>query len=165
MQKTFEINLDISAPKAWIAIAEQFGELGQWTSLLTSSHMQTKMELGGKRVCMIKDQEINEIVTELDPDNMTFAYEATKGLPPFMKTGSTQWTLTRLAGNKSLVTAISRFELAWWALPLTPLLLLGIKASFNKVMREFKHWAETGEVHSDKKAHNIKFPQYLAANL
>jgi Polyketide cyclase / dehydrase and lipid transport len=152
MKKRFQVELDISAEHAWIAIGEKFGETGQWTSLLDSSHLEGELTEGGYRVCIQGKKRLTENITRYDPENMTLEYELITGRPPIVKSAKNFWSVKSLEKNRSKVLMCPDIELKWWAIWLFPMMSLGLNASLSKVMEELKYWAETGNVHPRKKA-------------
>ncbi|MEX0299310.1 MAG: SRPBCC family protein [Kordiimonas sp.] len=152
MNKVFEIELNISAEQAWVAVGEKFGETGQWTSLLDSSYLEGQLAPGGYRVCMQKNKKLTERITQFDPENMKLEYELIDGRPPIVQSAGNSWSIMSLGSKCCLVSMRPEISMKWWAVLLTPLLWLGLNTSLPKVLEEFKHWAETGTVHPRKKA-------------
>ena len=152
MKSRFEIVMAIPAELAWVAAGEKFGETGQWTSFLDSSHMEGAVEVGGYRVCIDGKKTLTEQLTKFDPVNMVLEYELTGGRPPILKSAKNHWFVESLGPNRSKLVMIPTMEFKWWAVFLKPVLLLSIRVILPKVLEEFKHWAETGEAHPRKKA-------------
>jgi hypothetical protein len=152
MKMHVETIVDVEPEKAWQLIADQFGETGQWTSLLDSSFVQGKVKKGTQRICKIGDKELAEKITHLDCSQLTISYEITKGRPPFVDEGRNTWRVFPHSENRSRVTMAPSIQLKWWAIFMSPLMALGMKHSMKKVLEEFKHCAETGEAHPRKQA-------------
>lgn len=154
--KTFEITLDIPAREAWTAIGEKFGETGQWTSALDSSHMIGDVAEGGHRVCIQGQKTLTEKVINYDNENMSLEYELVEGRPAIVESAFNNWSVKSTGPDTCLVTMRPVTKLKWWALPMTPVLAIGLNSILPKVLEEFKHWAETSEVHPKKLAHDTK---------
>ena len=154
MQKLFQITLDIPASEAWVVVGDKFGETGQWTSLLDSSHLEGALSEGGYRVCHQGKKTFTEQITSFDPEHMRLEYELVKGRPPIIKSARNSWCVTPVSETTSQMSMNPNITLHWWALWLTPLLSFGLNRDLKKVMEEFKYWAETGKVHPRKKASN-----------
>ncbi len=152
MKNVYQIELDIPAEQAWVAIGEKFGETGQWTSLLDSSFMEGELAPGGCRVCLQKNKKLTEEITKFDPENMELKYELVMGRPPIVKSAGNSWSITPLDPRRCQVSMCPHITMKWWAVILTPLLWFGLNTSLPKVLEEFKYWAETGTVHPRKRA-------------
>jgi len=152
MQK-FETVVDVPTKVVWRAVVEKFGETGQWTSLLLSSKMEGDVAVGNRRVCVqTSGGVVAERITKIDNDNMVLKYDLTEGAPKVVSYGGNTWSVTPVGGNKSIVAMQPNLKLKWWAVPMRPMLVLGLKSSMPKVLEEFKFWVETGEVHPRKRA-------------
>lgn len=156
MSMKFQVTLNISAEKAWVAVGEKFGATGQWTSALDSSHMQGDLAIGGRRVCVRKNKSLVEQLTAFDPEKMYLAYVLTIGRPVFVKSAHNTWQVEALGSDRSIVTMRPDIRLKWWAVLLKPLMAAGLRVSLTKIMEEFAHWAETGDVHPRKKQNNTR---------
>lgn len=156
MKKRFEVELNIPAKQAWIEIGEKFGDTGQWTSTLDHSYLQGKLTEGGHRVCIKGKNRLTEHLTKYDPDNMFLEYELIEGRPPIVKSAANRWSVEPLGSRCCKVVMEPNIELRWWAMWLFPMMSLGLNSILVKVMKEFQHWVETGEVHPRKKAMNAK---------
>lgn len=156
MKKEFQIELDISAEEAWTAVGEKFGETGQWTSSLDSSHLVGALDNAGSRVCIQGRKKLIEKITKFDPETMVVQYELIDGRPAMVKTALNKWSVKSLGPNRSIVTMNPTTTLKWWAILMTPVLSLGLNSLLPKILEEFRYWVETGEVHPRKKAHDAK---------
>ncbi len=152
--QVFEIELDISAQKAWELVGEKFGETGQWTSELDSSYMVGETGEGGHRVCKQGKKTFTEHLLKYDPDIMALEYELIEGRPAIIASAGNQWVIQPLGANRCKLVMSPVFKPHWWAFFMAPLISLGLKGPINRVLEEFKHWAETGELHPRKVAKN-----------
>lgn len=157
MQKYYEVELDMSADEAWQKMAVEFADIGKWTSLLTSSYMQGKIQVGGTRVCMIGDKKTTEIIIQYDPQNMAFAYKATSGVPSWMTAAENHYQIKSAGNNKSIIISQPLIAVKWWVKPILPLMSFMLDKMVKKAFSEFKFWAETGTPHPHKVARDAKF--------
>lgn len=155
MKLQFFIDIEVPAEKAWHELSEGFGDTGKWTSLLDSSVLIGEAKAGSHRECRIGKKILTENITRLDHTAMQIDYDLIQGRPLIVRTAQNSWQVTRLGAQRSRVTMQPNMVMAWWALPLAPLLILGLKQSMPTVLEEFKHWAETGRVHP-RKAKKVK---------
>ncbi|MBV1911509.1 MAG: SRPBCC family protein [Kangiellaceae bacterium] len=151
MKKSYEINLDTSADYAWQVIAEQFGDMGKWTSVLTHSYMKSEVGVGSHRVCINHNNSITEEITKYDSVSRICTYKIIVNKPIFIEDGTNQWQVIALGTNRSRLVAHINIQLVWWAKLLKPLLSFGLDLIFGRIMEEYKHWTECGEVHPRKK--------------
>lgn len=152
MKKKFQLELDVSAEQAWVAVGDKFGETGQWTSLLDSSRMEGDIAVGGCRVCLDGRRTFTEHITAFDAKNMTLEYELVTGRPFIIKSARNSWSIRPLSSNSCLVIMKPSIELKWWAICMLPVLSLGLSSTLKKVMEELEYWVERGIVHPRKKA-------------
>lgn len=152
MKLRYSVDLNVTAVAAWAAIHDQFGAAGTWTSLLSGSRMVGPVAVGSQRVCDSPQYgRAVEKITHIDAGNMTLDYALTEGGPAFMTSGRNRWRVQPLGRTTCRVILTPEVELTWWATPMLPLVRFGLNGSMRKVLEEFKHWAETGEVHPRKK--------------
>lgn len=161
MQKYYEVELDISAAKAWQKLGVEFADIGKWTSLLSSSYMRGDIALGATRVCMVGNQETTEIIIKFEPKNMAFAYKATSGVPRWMTAAENHWKIKPKSEGKCVVISEPVIKVKWWVLPILPLMSFMLDKMVKKAFVEFKYWAENGKPHPDKITNDKK---YLKSN-
>ncbi len=152
MKNSFEIDLNASAETVWNAVRNNFGEAGQWTSLLDSSHMVGAVSVGAHRVCQQGKKQLTEHITAIDEGRMVLHYELIEGRPNFIARAQNAWTVTALGPDQSRVTMRPVMTLKPWAFFMGPLLAMGLRGPLTKVLEEFKYWVETGEIHPRKRA-------------
>lgn len=102
--------LVVNAPyqEVWRILALEFHRVGEWASVIANSQINADAtapegaDIGG-RVCVVPGfGDVKESFTAYDEDNLTFSYEATSGMPFFVKTAGNTWSLTP-QGDKTVV--------------------------------------------------------------
>lgn len=155
----FQAHLDVnvSAEKLWRVAGEQFGQVGQYASGLSSSHLEGPLEVGGTRVCMIGKTKMVETLLSYDAEERTLSYRLVHGGPQaMMKKAENHWAITSLGPHRSRLTLTPTVEFKWWAFPMGLLFKLEIRSVFQTFFDELKHYAETGMVHPRKLQRDAK---------
>jgi hypothetical protein len=154
------IEIDAPAPRVWETLGEQFMHIGAWASPITSSCPvgRAAPEVGSMRACTIaafgpfNAGDIQEKLIAFDRDQMTFEYEAQKGLPRFVARAVNRWCVVRLDERRSLVRTHATLTLRGPAALLSCVLRVQMEASGARVLDELKHYVELGVPHPRKRA-------------
>jgi len=85
---------------------------------------------------------VKEEVTHLDRDSMEVTYLVLSGLPGMMRRVVNAWKIEKIDDNSCIVRSDANFDLAWWILPLVPLMKLQMKGAIKSFLREMKTAAE-----------------------
>ncbi len=117
------IDLEASASEAWKVFGEGFGTWDTWSDGIVSSSLNGPVAQGVTRTNDAKGfGMMSQELTEYDPDARALTYEIRTGMPAVIRTVRNAWTIEELGENRSRIVGRARFELTWWAIPLTPLL-------------------------------------------
>ena len=142
--------VEVSADRSWSIIAEQFGDAAEWASSLSSSRLdREELEVGATRIGQLGKRQLQEKVTRLDRESRVFAYELIDPPGPVQAATNT-WSITSIASDRSKIESEMDLSLHWLAIPLTPLIRLGLKRQIASAIEEFRTFAETGTPHQRK---------------
>ena len=130
-------------------------EIYKWASVVHHAEGDGKMGINGAngaiRGCTVEGMgDIEEKLTDFDPENHYLAYTVTRGLPGIMKEAKNRWRLTSIGINKI------RLNMHGTIIPrgLTNLMKSMIKIQFGnmtkKIVEEFKYYVEKGVPHPRK---------------
>lgn len=110
--------LNASKADVWQVLAEDFAEVGEWSSLISevdfiAGNDQGGM-LGGTRFCFIPafGEAVEERITTYDENDGTLAYEIVKGLPPFVTQGSNTFDIIAIDANTTQVRSTMTMQVA-----------------------------------------------------
>lgn len=156
MKMTFFIDIDVPAERAWKELSQGFGDTGKWTSLLDSSTLIGEAKTGAHRECRIGNKTLTEHITGMDHNAMQVDYQLIDGRPPIVRQAKNSWSVSPLSKTRCRVTMSPDIEMKWWAMPMGPLVRVGLGQTMPKILEEFKHWAEMGRVHPRKTKRNMK---------
>ena len=137
--------LEASASAVWNVLGEQFGDIGNWFNGVVKSSMDSPVGVGAVRTCDIKafgpipEGHVVEKLTHFDRDSRSLTLVITEGVPGFMKLAQNAWTVEDLGNGRSRATSVVTIRLAWWALPMAPM----IKKQLGKTIRSFVRELET----------------------
>ena len=126
-----------SVSDVWNLLGERFADIGQWSNSVERSHLDGPLGHGAVRTCELKPtpggpERIQERITLFDRDNRALNYLILSGLPGFMRRVENAWTVEAKAGQ-TLVTSTLSIALAWWMLPMAPM----IRRQFSKTISGF----------------------------
>ena len=132
--------LDIESPAShvWHLLGERFADIGEWADSIEESSLDGHLDSGAIRTCELKSfgpasGTIKEEITHFDRDARALTYVVRSGLPGFMQFVENAWTIEPLSNERSRITSVATFDLAWWMLPVSFLL----KMQLTKGLREF----------------------------
>lgn len=110
---TIETVRIVDAPRdaVWKAVAEDFGDVSKWASVISKNTLDAGPEgglMGAKRSCFIPSfgGSTVEKVTEFDEEAGVFTYQVLEGLPPFVTSGFNRWTVQDMGDGKTKLTSL-----------------------------------------------------------
>jgi len=149
MQYVMQIEIDAPARAAWVVLGEQFGQVAQWTSTLDQSWLEGELGPGATRVCRSSQSfgpfppsTVTERLLQYDPAAMELRYEATQGIPAVFREATNHWRVEAMGDARCRVVSTARVRLAWWALPLAPLMRVMMKAPMRAFELEVRRAVE-----------------------
>ncbi|MFT5629192.1 MAG: hypothetical protein ACI9HB_000352 [Gammaproteobacteria bacterium] len=138
MKIIIQKDLSVNADDVWHLLAERFADIALWTDGVVKSSLDSPMALGTIRTCDLKTTSaasgtVQERVTKFDKKTHALSYLIISGLPGFMRRVENNWTMTQLSAGRSRITSTITIKLAWWMLPMAPI----IKRQFTKLLSGF----------------------------
>lgn len=152
-----QIKLNVSAGDAWKIVGEKFGEFGDWVSVLESTSFKGTLGIGGTRICrthatgLFPASVIEERLDAYNPEEYSYTYSVTTGLPPILKNAKNSWIIKPLGQHHCNIQSHAALELKFWLKPMSSLLKIHIQRDVTKAFEEMGHFIETGEIHPRKK--------------
>ncbi len=138
------MNIDItngintSATQAWQVFGQGFGEWADWADGIQASSLDGPLTQGVTRTNDTTSLGVvTQKLTQFDENRRSLTYVFTSGLPPFLTAIRNEWTIEDLGADRSQIVGHASFDLAWWALPLTPLLKLKMGGALRGFAAEF----------------------------
>jgi len=131
--------VNASADAVWNVLGERFGEISGWFDPVVKSRMDGPLAAGATRICDVKavgpvpEGEVVEQLTHFDRDARSLTFQIRAGVPGFMRLVENAWTVEQTGANTCTATSIVTINLAWYALPMTPL----IKMQLGKTLASF----------------------------
>jgi hypothetical protein len=127
MQVKASIEIDASADNSWKVFGEDFEGISKWLDAIISSTLDGDLAVGATRTCNFpKDLVIKEKLTHFDPKTRTLTYAILSGLPAFILKVDNAWTIEDICNNRSRGTSVVTAKLAWYAIPLVPMVKFGL---------------------------------------
>ena len=126
----------VSAAELW-KIFGAYDKWSEWSEVLETSVMDNGVEVGkgATRTCeKVGGGQSREEITHYDAEKMELSYLILAGLPGFMKRVENVWVITPINDTSCRITSNTDITLAWYMLPLSPLLKLKIKGSLKMFM-------------------------------
>jgi hypothetical protein len=149
MRINTSIDVAVPAEQLWDLFGENFADWADWTDTLFFSSLDAEMCTGAIRTCgvtavgPVKECEVTEEVTHFDRDSMAVTYLVLSGLPGMMKRVENAWNIKKIDDSSCRISSDANFKLAWWIMPLVPLMKLQMKGAIKSFLRELKAAAET----------------------
>jgi len=149
MQYVMQLEIDAPARAAWMVLGEQFGQIARWTSTLDESWLEGDLGPGALRVCQSSQSfgpfppsKVTERLLDYDPALMELRYEATQGMPAMFREAVNHWRIETVSDTRCRVVSTAQVRLAWWALPLTPLMRIMMKSPMKAFELEVRRAVE-----------------------
>jgi hypothetical protein len=148
--------IDAPAPAAWAVLGERFGHIGEWAAPIAASSLEGEPRVGAVRTCHVASfgpvapGVITERLTAFDPVAMSFAYEATGGMPGFVGRAINRWSVHPRGERRCLVRTQATLELRGPAVLLSFLLKWRLHAEGARVLDELRYRIEHGRPHPRK---------------
>ena len=158
MKMRAELAISAPAQDAWVVVGERFGEIGGWASAITESVMDGPPGAGRVRTCHvagfgpIAPGVIRERLVRFDPGGRSLSYEAAAGMPRFIVSAVSRWSVHEGPGGTCLVRIEATVTLRPITRPLGPVLRWRMRADTRRVLAELRHRVETGRPHPAKLA-------------
>lgn len=153
VKRTIEINA--SANTLWRILAEEYDQVGTWTTQIEQSSPNPDLPVGEGRVCVAPGfGDIKETITAFDEKARKFSYEAEiSSFPFFVKEMGNTWEVEPKGKDRALVHMNLKGRLLpVFAQLMGPIMKRQLANSADVILSELKYYAETGSIHPDKVA-------------
>lgn len=153
-----KINIAAPASEAWRIIGEEFGDIGQWASPISTSSISSDPSVGAVRTCHIGGfgpiaaGMIKEKLIAFQPERMQFQYDAVEGLPSFIAHATNHWSIETVDANTCTVQTHATLKLSGIYALLGPILKIKMAHDGYAVLEELKFHIENGQPHPRKRA-------------
>ncbi|MEM8863290.1 MAG: SRPBCC family protein [Chloroflexota bacterium] len=154
-----QLTINASADKLWQILGDDYAKVGDWTTQVLSSAPNPDLPVGQGRVCETDGfGDAKETITHYDENRRELAYSATiEKLPFFVKEMGNAWRVEPKGENRSVVHMNMKGRL----LPVFKQLMTRpmqkqLAKSADLFLRDLKYYAETGDIHPEKKAQLAK---------
>ena len=105
--------VDASADRGWQVLAESWGEVDVWSSVVTHAKAAGEPGEGMTRTCTVPNTPgFRETMLRYDEDERVISYKAVEGMPPFVTETINTWQITPLEGNRSLIEMSLKLDVA-----------------------------------------------------
>ncbi|HEX9035245.1 MAG TPA: SRPBCC family protein [Streptosporangiaceae bacterium] len=158
MEMRAEVTIDVVPAAAWAVVGAEFGQIGQWCSAIRASFMDGPPAPGRTRTCQIAGfgpvaaGVIRERLVTYDADAMSLSYEATEGMPGFIRRAVSNWSVRPAGYGRCAVRIHATLTLTPLARPLAPLLRWRLRADTRRVLEELRYRIQAGQPHPAKAA-------------
>ncbi len=148
-----EINVSVSADKAWHVLGEQFGDIARWLTSLLSSHLQGELGPGAIRVCEtagigpFPPGKVTEEIIHFDSSQYEFTYAGREGMPWFIDSAQNAWSIKAVDKSNCVITSVATIKVKWFMMPIGWVLPIVLKREFGHVFEELGYAIEFGKAH------------------
>jgi hypothetical protein len=140
-----QTDLEFNAPAstAWRVFGEQFADVSVWADAIEDSAIDRPVALGAVRTCDLKAVgpfpagQVTEELTVFDSGSRSLSYVVLSGVPGFMRFIENAWTIEAIDDGRSRITSVLTVNVAWWGLPMVPLVRGQLKGSVRGFVEQF----------------------------
>ncbi|HAS47198.1 MAG TPA: hypothetical protein DCS93_42340 [Microscillaceae bacterium] len=157
------IQINVPREQLWEITAHYFDKVDRWISGVnhsTGSGQGIEGAVCHERTCLPSYKgfkETSEKIIAYDDENYVFTYQVARGLPGFVKYAKNTWT-HEAKGNATLITMqVSMQVQGVMGFLMKGLMRKNMSKILQEALEELKVYAETGQVHSRKKAAMKKY--------
>jgi hypothetical protein len=139
------VEMSLPATDLWMVLGERFASVSEWADSIVKSSLDGSLGEGAVRTCDLKQTgplpagQVTEELTRFDASARAMTYVVKSGVPGFMRYLDNAWTIEDLGDGRSRVTSVLTLNMAWWSLPLYPM----IRLQLGKTLRGFIEQLET----------------------
>ena len=148
-----EITIEKPISEVWEVLANQFGEIDKWASIISKSEVSGPAIDGTDysiRTTMTAKGETKQQLTSFEPDKHSISYKSISGTPPIVKQVFAEWTLNKKGENSTALSLDFKANLNVIGAILSPI----VKVKFGKVgdilLDDLTHYIENGKPSSNK---------------
>ena len=154
-----EIEINAPADEVWKILGERYSEIGKWATVIKKSeampHVATPegADAGGRSCTPLMPfvSHVNEELTRFIPEERTFNYKATAGLPGFITNAENTWSVHPEGKDRCRVKSTGRLTLKPFPGKLIyPFFKWQLDRAGAQLFEELKFYAENGKPHPRK---------------
>lgn len=140
--------IDAPAPAVWQVLGEQFGEVSKWADAIIASSVDRPLGQGAVRTCDLKATgplpagQITEELTHFNSGAQSMTYVVRSGVPGFMRHLENAWTVKATDDGRSMVTSEVTLRVAWYMLPMTPVIRNQLGGTLQSFIGQLKKTVE-----------------------
>lgn len=156
MQLQDSITINASADDVWEIVAHQFERVGEWSSAVVSSAVNTAAtapegaHVGG-RVCEVPGiGDLKETFTAYSEQDKQFTFVVT-GMPSFITLAQNTVTVRPVSASASELSLNIQMETNAIGKVMGPMFRIRLKSTLDGFLTELKAYAETGAISNKKR--------------
>jgi hypothetical protein len=141
------MELEHSPKVLWEIFGEGFENVSDWASLIIKSSLDGDLGEGAVRTCDLKQTgpvaagKVTEEITHFDRQELALTYVVRSGIPGMMRHLDNAWTFADLGGGRTRVTSTLNLKMAWWSLPMLPLIRMQLKKTIRSFIAQLDRYA------------------------
>ncbi len=141
----------------WEVLGNQFGEISNWSSLISESKVYGDSKLGGLTYSKRETNTTRGItvqeMTSFNPEQYSLSYKALSGTPFFIKSTNAEWVLSKLnEGSTQLNMSVDIQTKGILGFILSPIVKIKLGKLGDELVDDFKYFLENGNPHPRKVA-------------
>ena len=151
-----KILIDAPADTVWAVLAEDFANIHEWASGVTTSspHGGPLTDIGySGRICKINAPGFNdttERILDYNKDELRITYQLVKGLPGFVKNAINDWKIIPNEETSHVHTETSMLVSGVLGTLMKRMMTKNTQRVLNQMGDELKHFVEKGKPHPRK---------------
>jgi len=156
MRISTAIDIDAPAEAVWDVVGPRFGDVGTWARAVhRSTVLGVPGEPGSGRSCEVAAAGFDALTEELvryDDGARTLTYQATSGMPRFVRWATNTWRVGPLPGGRSRFVMSAELMLSRGLRVLSPVLAGYLWGIGRRTARDLKTYVETGSPRARRRA-------------
>ncbi len=148
--------LSIAKPieAVWEVLANQFGKIDNWASIVSHSEVSGPAKLPGVdysiRSTITSQGKGQQELTGFDPANHSISYRSLSGTPAIIKQVSAHWSLKEKGANETHLALDFNAEMKGLGFIIAPLAKIKLGKVGDVLLDDLKYYVENGKPHPRK---------------
>lgn len=161
-----EINISKPVDQVWDLLGNQYGDAYKWASGLAHSNSFGQPRISGaacnNRSCDTSFGQITEEIQAFDAENYVLSYHVIKGFPFFIDVAQNTWTLKAKGDITHVHVHLTMKTKGIVGFIMAPMMKMQMNNTLNQVIKDFKHYLETGQPSAYKSKEMAKLSRKAA---
>lgn len=153
-----ELSIAKPVEEVWEVLANQFGKIDKWASIISHSEVSGPAKLPGVsysiRSTKTTQGDTQQELTGFNADGHTISYKSISGTPAIIKQVTAHWSLEERGENNTHLVLDFSAEMKGLGFILAPIAKIKLGKVGDVLLDDFKYYVENGTPHPRKLSAN-----------